>query len=239
MPRLKEKQNKVVVDLYPSRIKLFIMGNRIFLAVSILLFTACGGDDSSYETVDSSIASADSVSVAPPAPAEEQVKFKVYDRQNNPLDLTYDNNIVYCTCATWCPFSKKFVELLNDPKYQSVANQYKIVFLFHRPEEEDCLDQLRGNTEEMEQARSRIRTLFTTQDEFDPGMYADLPGKYYFFRQDFNKGRGGFPSAYDSQTGAFTANPLEIMLRINPDNKPVLDEMLEIYNHAEDDQSSN
>lgn len=167
------------------------------------------------------------------------VIFRVHDANQNLQLLTYSYGTIYCTVATWCPFSKKLVQLLKDPKYKSVMRNYKFVFLIHHTEYSDMIDQLEADknltSDEKREYKSRLDELFKYQDVFDPNMLTDLPGEYYFIKTvDFNKKWDGYPCAYNTQRDVFNADPIKLMQMMYPSsNTDLLDEMYDKYSHAE------
>lgn len=168
------------------------------------------------------------------------LSFTVYDNHGNLKNLLYSNdNTIYTTCATWCPFSKALVSLLNDPKYLSVVSRFKFVFLFHEKEYGDLISQLNADNsmtiDQKSEYKRRLADLFKTQKVFDPSFLDNLPGEYYFFKSiDFNKRWDAYPCAYYSGADMFAANPIKLMkIKDRFANARLLDEMYTSYCAAE------
>lgn len=212
------------------------MKTSLYLCATLMIMNiGCNESDTTAETyIDSTMTEVTHIDSMTTEPLKAQVSFKLYDRQDNPIEITYDDKIIYCAVATWCGYTKKFIELINDPSYQSVVSKFKFVFLLCRTELPSILNQIKqdetmSETEKYNYRRKLIQ-IFEEQDVLDPTMLTDLPGEYNFFKaKDFNKEIGGYPNAYSQYADAFTVNPIKLMAQLSPENKNLLDEMYQKY----------
>jgi hypothetical protein len=212
----------------------FAMKTLFYLFIMATIVIAC---NESEATTDIAIDTPHTAEPIPeyttPEPEKLAISFNLYDKQDNPIALEYDDNTIYCAAATWCGFTRKLIELMNDPAYQPVVNKFKFVFLFCRTELSSVLSQV-NNDETMSESekqiyRVRLRKIFEDQDVFDPAMLSDLPGEYHFFKTDFSKDIDGYPNAFTTSSNAFNVNPIRLMARLSPQDKDVLDKMYQKY----------
>jgi len=219
--------------------------NVAFFAFLILLITtvSCNSNDGAGSSIDTlatdSVVTDTSISTYS-LPKKESTIFRVYNADDEPVDLEMNDSTIYCSAATWCHFSKGFIESLRDPRFASLRQKYPMVILFDRQEAKTMLDQVRENASAMgittvedsvqtvsmlEQRAKEGRVIFPTVLSMIPKRNVSI---YYFGKElDIHQ----FPVTYDVDSQSFSQNPYAWYVAHSPEDAEMINRLAKKYYH--------
>jgi hypothetical protein len=127
--------------------------------------------------------------------------FYAMDQTGRRRTLNIDNNTALFAVATWCHYSKKFINYLNDPLISARMTGLNFIFVFK--DEWPTIKKNLGKSVakgELTQAQAdkRLNQLKQKADwgmVYDPSFMNDLPSEYYFATDRFKKLRSIYPKA--------------------------------------------
>jgi hypothetical protein len=129
------------------------------------------------------------------------VTFYAMDSSGRRKVIDVDSNTALFAVATWCHYSKKFINYLNDPNIAAKMREIKFIFLFKDewPTIKKNLDKSVAKGELTQaQADKRLNQLKQKADWgmlYDPSFTNDLPSEYYFATDRFKKLKSIYPKA--------------------------------------------
>lgn len=132
------------------------------------------------------------------------------------VTLTPDDNTVIAQIATWCPYSKQYVEFLRDPDAQALWQGKQFVFLLEQSEwptvKKHLAEQMENATpEEIDRQLEQLQDDAGHAPVFAPATLESLPGKYYFLPPDSKIAGTSFPEAYDPIAGKCNKHPVLVI----------------------------
>jgi hypothetical protein len=166
-----------------------------------------------------------------------------FDEDNVRQELVLDDRTCYCLMASWCPYSSKVMEIINNPTFSSVTKAHPLVFLYDRDEIDNLRESINNDPDHQGLSADELVNLYAIMDErkdqgklLFPEALSDIPEGvvyYYVDFDDFPFERNGFPSAYNSSSGHFDLNPIswwDVQGKITGEFAM---QMLDIYNKKE------
>ena len=131
-------------------------------------------------------------------------KFYAMDRMGRQKAINIDSNTAVFAVATWCHYSKRFVNFLNDPNIAAKMRELKLVFVF-----EDEWPTIKKNLDksvkkgEITQAQAneqltRLKQKANWGMAYDPSFMDDLPSEHYFASARSTKLKNIYPNSFPS-----------------------------------------
>ena len=201
---------------------------RIILLISWLvlacLFSSCGtnADDQTYQdttavTVEVPVIDTlDDDGIPQPSndisPAQDLLVTNAFGEK---VTITPDSNTVYCSYATWCPFSKQLRECLNDPEIKKILGDTKFVFVVEGTEWPTMRRKVNQALEENEITKEQADKLLASFEQkelvsplVNESILENLDGDIYYFSEASNLKIAGFPTIMSMPGNNFEYNAL-------------------------------
>lgn len=137
--------------------------------------------------------------------------------------VTPGAGVIVAQIATWCPYSRQYIDFLKDPATAPYVKGKKLVFLLEQDEWPTIRSQFDDalKSGELTQAKVDERIAQLKDDAgnapvYDPDMLQNLPGNYYFLPRDSKVAGRGFPGLYTPTTQKCTEHPVRAFQRMMP-----------------------
>lgn len=148
-------------------------------------------------------------------------RITVLDDDGSKVGISSGGKTIIAQMATWCPFSRQYLDFLNDPEVKTQLSGYTFVFLFEQDEWPTVERHVReGAAEEHlseQQIRARLKELKADAGYapvFSPQFLEELPGKHYFVPAKSTIFGRGFPSIYDPRVHQCVQHPVKVFPNI-------------------------
>lgn len=150
------------------------------------------------------------------------LSFTVLADDGSEVKLTPDANTIITQIATWCPYSKKYVEFLRDPEAQALLDEKKFLFLLEKSEwpkvREKLVEQSPNATrEQIDQQLEELKEEAGYAPVYQPAVLETLPGQYYFIPPNSSIKGESFPEAYDPIAGKCNKHPADVLQELPVD----------------------
>ena len=136
-------------------------------------------------------------------------KLIVLNEDGSEGEFKYNSSQVYCYVATWCPYSKKFIDIIKDSTIQANLKNNNFSFLLgdEWPSIERQLDELVA-AGEMTEAKAQESLSYLKEKSgygllLDPDFVESLPGKVYLIKNTESIDIDSIPSVYSNETDSF------------------------------------
>ena len=179
----------------------------------IIFICSCRGNKPEASQGDSTISQSADSAITP--------KLTVYDEDNTSHSLTIDDSTLYCVVASWCPYSKKFVQMLSNSTYNPITKKYKVILIFEKEEIPKLEQNFKENpsafgvdstnADDMAAMTKRFEDAKKNGYLFSPEFLSLIPRSvphYYSDQATFNHSVNSYPKAYDSSISEFNSTPL-------------------------------
>jgi hypothetical protein len=150
----------------------------------------------------------------------------VFDDDGSAVQISSGPKTIVAQMATWCPYSKQYMQFLNDPATQAKLAGYTFIFLFEKDEWPTVERHLRDEAKEShlteKEVQARLKELKRDAGYgpvFDPSFLLKLSGKHYFLPSDSKVFGGGFPSIYDPGVRHCSLHPGKVFPHLMDDTE--------------------
>ena len=214
----------------------------LYLIIAGIRSCSCNSrhnDEVATDTTKVDTISRDTIAGPPPNKTVQQAEMTVYTEENIKMKIPVDNGTLYCLMASWCPYSKKIMTIVNDPQYDSVTKKYKIFFLYDKNEIDNYRTKLNNEAEAEGLTKDQLQQLYQVMRQrkqegklLMPEVLSDIPmdAKYYYINyRNFEFQRGGYPSTYNPKTGRFDIKPPEWWYDQSPADSTLIFKMVKYY----------
>lgn len=137
-----------------------------------------------------------------PQPSDGLIEtFYAMDRTGQKKAIKIEKNTALFAVATWCHYSKRFINYLNAPQITAKMKDLNLIFVFK--DEWPTIKRNLGKSVakgEITQAQANKQLTYLKQKAkgeivYDPTFINDLPSKHYFVTERFTKLKNIYPTS--------------------------------------------
>lgn len=145
--------------------------------------------------------------------------FYAFDDNEDSVYLAPEPKTMYCTMATWCPFSEALLKFLSNKTNENLLKKFRIVLLFDSHELEHYETKMIASVSTEDSVRM-IKEAFARFKKrnpryYDAGMLAAIPQNIEYYSFNFNNDNSfqiaGVPHSL-SETFEFDTDPYSWLL---------------------------